>query len=151
MVYKWRGYNYGVKAQIVGEEIEKIEQEQGSVTAQAIVNAARSEENPMHSLFEWDDHIAAEKFRCDTAGRILSCLVVTSEIEEPTRAFVNIVEVAHSNKGVYANIKSAMENNETREIVLKNAIAELMAIRSKYSNLSELAGVFTEIDKLETA
>ena len=150
MVYKWQGFSYGVEAQIVGEEIEKIEKENGGVTPKDIVNKAKAHDNPMHQMFEWDDKKAAEAHRLDTARRIICCLVTVDDENKrkPTRAYVNITERAPTKQGLFANIKKAMSDAESREIVLKNALNELAAFRSKYQRLSELAEIMKKIDEL---
>jgi hypothetical protein len=35
----------------------------GKITPRMVVDAARDEDSPLHSYFEWDDAIAAEKYR----------------------------------------------------------------------------------------
>ena len=151
MVYKWQGYSFNVNAQTVGEEIEKIEKSKGEVKARDIVDAAKDKKNPMHNLFEWNDKKAADANRLDTARRVLCCLVTIADEKEPTRAYVNTVIKKGSSEGRFINIVDAMNKIETREIVLKNALAELASFRNKYSKLSELASVFAEIDKLNAS
>lgn len=148
MVYKWSGYSYKINAQIVGEEIEKIEQKKGSFTPRDIVKTAQAEKNPLHPLFEWDDKKAADAHRLQTARQILCCLIKVEKDQKPVRAFVNIETKAPTKQGLFANIRTAMETAETREIVLQNALAELMAFKSKYASLIELSSVFEAIEKL---
>ena len=151
MVYEWKGYNYKVKAQVVGEEIEKIEKEKGIVTPAEVVTRAKSKKNPMHSLFEWDDRKAAEAHRLHQARQMICALtIVDAEVSQsPVRAFVNIETKAPAKQGLFANIKKAMTDAESREVVLRNAYAELVAFRHKYESLSELTGIFEKIDELE--
>ena len=150
MVYKYQGFGYKVDAQIVGEEIEKIEAEKGVVTARDIVDRARPKNSPIHDLFEWDNKIAAEKWRLHTATQVLCCLVKTDEDSTPQKAYVNIEVKEATKTGIYANIKKAMSDAETREVVLQNALNELKAFKAKYSHLSELAKIFEEIENLTT-
>lgn len=148
MVYKYHGFGYKVDAQIVGEEIEKIEAEKGVVTAKDIVDRARPKNSPIHDLFEWDNKIAAEKWRLHTATQVLCCLVKTDEDDTPQKAYVNIEVKEGSKIGIFANIKKAMSDAQTREVVLRNALNELQAFKAKYNHLAELAAVFEAIDKI---
>lgn len=66
---------------------------------------------------------------------------------EPTRAFVNVAPVGQR-KGIFVSIKSAMDDEETRETVVARALAELEKVKEKYKDLHELAGIFAEIDRL---
>ena len=149
MVYKWGFMKYSVDANKVGEIVEKIEKEKGKVTHQDLVDVARPKKSAIHGLFEWDDSKAAEKYRLDQARQILHNLTIVRENKEPIRAYVNIVKsTGIKNIGHYANIQSAMENEQSREVVLANALAELQAFQRKYSELKELARLFMEIDNL---
>ena len=66
---------------------------------------------------------------------------------EPVRAFVNVAPVG-KRKGVFVSIKSAMTDEDGRETVVARAMAELERVKEKYKDLQELAGIFTEIDRL---
>ncbi|BBY37516.1 hypothetical protein MMAN_16500 [Mycobacterium mantenii] len=45
-------------------ELERLAAEHGDeLTEQVVVDAARSPDSPLHSLFEWDDAKAARKYR----------------------------------------------------------------------------------------
>ena len=151
MVYKWSGYNYSVPAQIVGEELEKLKQKKSEFTSQDVVDMARSKNSKLHPLFEWDDKKAAEMLRNQQATTILHCLVTVPDDDErpTTRAYVCITPLRSREKGKFAAIKEAMENAQTKEVVLKNALAELMAFKRKYSTLEELSKVIVAIDELE--
>lgn len=150
MVYKWETPIYTVDANIVGQEVQKLEKEKGSFTRQDMVDRARKKSNPMHDLFEWDDSIAAEKFRCKQAGEILSNLkiVVEGDGQQVSRAWVNVKKIAPNCKAQYVNIEVAMKDEETKTTVFENALKELENFKRKYENLHEFEALFDEIDKL---
>ena len=154
MVYKWTMSMFAsVDANDVGKEIERIEKENGEVTNKAVVDAARSKENVMHSLFEWDDAVAGEKYRLTQAASMIRALVVVPENkgEYDKRAFVNIVENAENPKNIgrYINYDTAMSDEDMRKIVLKNALHELIVFKGKYKALKELAKVYEAIDEVQ--
>ena len=154
MVYKWKGRGYGVKAEVVGKELEKLKKKNGDVTARAFVDAARSEKSPLHKLLEWDDKKAAEKYRLSQATEIICHLAIECEdMEEPitVRAYMNVADDADNptrRTGSFIDTQSAFENEETRGLILRCAIRELTEIRQKYANLQELATIFEAIDKV---
>lgn len=147
MVYQWR-FSMGIPAQEAGEELERIEREHGNITPELVLDASREESAPLHECFEWDNDVAAEKYRISQAGHIIQNLIVTN-IEghntPPVRAFVN---VGTKQKGEFVGISIAMQNAETRDYVLENAIRELESFRRKYRHLSELADVFAALDRM---
>lgn len=68
MVYKKYSYKHGktgASAQTVGETLERIEKRDGAVTKEAFLEESRPEDSPTHAMFEWNDGIAAEKYRLE--------------------------------------------------------------------------------------
>lgn len=149
MVYKWKFFEYGVDANIVGKELEEIEKKHGAVTANLLLDRARSQKSKLHSLFEWDDTVAAEQYRLHQARQIITAVaIVMEETKEPLtiRAFSNVGE---KNKGSFITTAKALNDEETRSIVLKHALDELVAFKSKYAGLTELAEIFDGINRLQ--
>ena len=155
MVYQWKGRKFNMDANIVGKEVEKLEKEQGEITARGLVNAARPEDSPLHSLFEWDDAKAAEGFRRRQALDIIIHLaIVREDTPEPTtvRAYMNVADEADNptrRTGTFINTEDAFKDAEKRGLILRCAIRELREIKAKYNALTELAEVFEAIDALE--
>lgn len=152
MVYQWSiGLYASVDANDAGAELERIEKENGEITSQAVVDAARSKKNVLHGLFEWDDKIAGEKWRLNQARCMIAALVVVPEEDKSydKRAYVNIVKRSDNKQeqARYINYESAMSDEEMRATLLENAKEELRIFREKYKTLSELAAVFEAIDK----
>lgn len=151
MVYKyeWRFYKYSVDPNIVGQAIEEIEKEHGEVTAKLLLEKARPKKSKLHKLFEWNDTVAAERWRLDQATKIITAIAVTYEddAEDPktVRAFAN---VGAKNKGSFITMATALSNEKSRSIVLQHALDELRAFQSKYNGLSELAEIFNSINRL---
>lgn len=149
MVYKWNNYKYPVSAEVVGKHFEQIEKKYGKLNNRNVLDSARPEKSPIHSLFEWDDTKAADKYRLEQASRLIVNLNVEIETEEAKpivcRAFVNVSE---AKQGSFINIESAFRVEETQEIVLKRAMQELKAFEQKYKNLEILADLFSEINEL---
>ena len=172
MIYQ-RKYDWGtftglsVSAQAAGEVLERIESEHGAVSKKAFLEASRPADSPTHELFEWDDEKAAEKYRLKQSGRYIRDLKVTVVTLEPQGKSVNVKIApekwapetwegpAFMNAGEsrlsdvnYSNVYDALRDNKKRENLLKNAKKELSIFRRKYDKISELSGVFKEVDKL---
>lgn len=155
MVYKKYSYKHGkagASAQTVGETLERIEKRDGAVTKEAFLEESRPEDSPTHAMFEWNDGIAAEKYRLEQSRWIIADVVVTIEREEePVKkvaAFANVTLGKHK-KAEYNSIEIAMEDEDKRKAVLSNAFDELRAFETKYSEYQELAGVFAEAHRAE--
>lgn len=148
--YSWRA-GKSVPAQVAGEVMEMIEKRDGELTKEAFLEESRPEDSPTHGLFEWDNTVAAEKFRLEQARFCIQDIVVTvirQDQPKKIHAFVNTT-IGRSNKASYSNIQVAMEQPDKRKAVLQNALDELRTFEQKYSDYQELAGVFDEIHKAE--
>lgn len=150
--YSWGRKHHGVKAHVAGEEIERIQERDGVVTKETLLDESRPEEAPLHPAFEWNDALAAENYRLYQARSIINDIVVEVVRNDDGKtqkapAFVNVVEGKH-NPARYLSLDVALSKEDKRTAVLNNAKVELKSFRNKYANLTELAGVFAEIDKL---
>jgi hypothetical protein len=150
VIYGWRqGSRIGIDAQKAGEAIANLQKGRNDpLEPQQIVDAARAEDSVLHNHFEWDDHAAAEAFRCDQARDLVRSLTVDisrSNVEQKTvRAFVNVeTDTARG----YVSTATAMSSEELRKQVLRRAFTELEAWRARHAELSELARIFSAIDE----
>lgn len=159
MVYKyeWKYLERNVSAQIVGEHIQALEQRDSVVTPESFLDSARAEKSPIHPLFEWDDSVAAEHYRIQQSRKILTSIVkvvvppeegktIEKDNQKRQVAFVNVTEGV-AKRGEYITTEKALSQPETRQIVLNNALRELLAFKNKYESFSELAELFSVIDK----
>lgn len=154
--YSWKnGFSKPVDANIVGGVIEEIQKRDGCVTKSSFLDASRPLEAPTHTLFEWDDSIAGERWREYQSMHIINSIEVTiirpdaPEEKSATRAFV-VVDKAKdpTKKARLVSVDVALGNEAMRSQVLENALMELKSFKRKYEMLSELSKVFKAIDEV---
>lgn len=151
MAYKYAGRTFGVSADIVGTEIEKIEKEKGQVKPQDLVDVARPATSKLHNLFEWDDAKAGELYRRQQASIIIHSITVDVEEKETYSAFVNIRDGAdkgQKRQGMYVNVNRALKDETNRQLLLRCAIRDLEQFKMRYSKLTELVKIFEAIDEM---
>lgn len=172
--YSWRdGWSPSVSAEIVGGVLSEIEERDGEVTSKAFLDASRDEQSPTHSLFEWDDSIAAERWRMRQSQGIIGQLQIEVVIEETedsvTDVELHVEEAPEENirrvpayvntnpygrfgaskattTGSYVNLESAMSDEDKRRVVLENVLNELSVYQRKYFMYQELKEIFEAID-----
>ena len=152
MVYQpkftWaKGSHHKVDAQTAGEVCNSLEAE-GRLTAADLVEESRPEEAPLHPEFEWDDSIAAEKYREVQAGGVIRHLVkVSIDVKEalPVRAFFPVTV----SEKTYERIETIISVEDKRQVLLSRALSELKSFEQKYASLTELCSVFDAIHALE--
>lgn len=147
MIYKFKsGARLNVSAQAAGELCAELES-QGRLTPHEVVEASRPEDAPLHAAFEWDDAVAAERYRETQASYIIRSIEVVLEgSSKPTRGFVSLT--VNKDEREYREINRVLSIRSERELLLEQAERELMAFKSKYAVLEELADVFAAIDKV---
>ena len=150
MIYKFRSGAHvkGVSAQIVGTELERIQEEFGRVDATTILAESERPDAPLHPAFEWDDSKAAHEFRLTQARHVANSIVVVGifpdEPERAVRAFVNVRD--DTNENAYVSVQVALSTPAMRKQMLARALAEAESWRQTYRDYHELAGVFEAID-----
>lgn len=142
--YQWKtpGF-FKVDAQTAGAELDRIYREHGCIDPETVVNESRNKSAPLHPLFEWDDKVAAERWRENQARVIIANVAIVGEPNDDiyTRAFVHVEDT-------YQPISVVLESADKTEELLQQAMRELRTFENKYRELSALAPVFTAITEV---
>jgi hypothetical protein len=152
--YKWKTHGLGgVSAQIVGDEISRLEKEaNGALLPATVVQAARPMKSPLHPCFEWDNSKAAKAYREQQAREILRKIVVVYENDkgeqEEIRAFVSIRD-DNDEAGYYTSTARLVDDDELLGNVLEQILSELIAIKNKYAQFrdSRLQKIWAAVDE----
>lgn len=132
-------------ANAAGQLFERLEQ-QGRLTAAAVVDASRPEDAPLHNEFEWDDSVAAEEYRKEQARHIIrSIRIVSGENQEPKRIYFNIVQTSP----VYKSTATILRSADDTALLLEKALNDLEAWQNRYKEVKELIGFMKEIDNIK--
>lgn len=153
MVYEWRTdipRQIRASAQKAGEICEELERS-GGLTPERLVDVSRAEDAPLHGEFEWNDDVAAEKYRVEQARSLIRCLIVrqdpaeeerrTVTVKPPARAFFNLTR----GQG-YESVARIVQSKDKMARLLGNAFRDLRSFRQKYDALQELNQVMGAID-----
>ena len=137
----WRiqGY-YKADAQKVAEEIGF-----GKFTPLEVLEKAKDETTELHKCFEWNDSIAAEKYRLEQAKNIIRMLVYEKETKE--QAVVRYYAKTET-KHVYQSTKQFLVQEDEYQGLLRRALAELEAFKKKYHTLTELESIFEAMETI---
>ena len=132
---------YKADAQRVAEEIYSIGDD---VTPEQIVEAAKDEQSELHKCFDWDNDIAAEKWRKAQAREILRFLVIREKEDEPAAVPVRVFY--KNDNGGYKQAEKVFQREDEYQKLLQTALAELRAFKVKYARLQELSEILALID-----
>lgn len=148
MVYEWKTASYiKIDANIAGKQCEELEKTVG-LTPKNLLDANRDENAPLHSEFEWNDTIAAEKYRERQAQHIIACLCVRAETtngkkSEPIRAFLKTAPEFE-----YQSLNVILQSADSHSAMLAMALKELKAFQRKYKALAELKPLFDVLEDI---
>ena len=137
----WKMPFFKADAQKVAEEITALGNE---VTPEQIVDAARDSATELHKCFDWDNDVAAEKWRKYQARQVMCYLVIHEEEQSPetvpTRVFYK------TDNGGYKQSEKIFRRDDEYQKLLQRAYAELRAFKAKYARLQELSEILALID-----
>ena len=132
-------------AEICADEIVSIGE---AVTPKDVVNFARNPETELHKCFEWDDAIAAEKYREHTA-RVLIRSITYEHVDKETEERVPIRIFSHDREeSTYKQTVRLVVVEDKYALMLQDAKRELDIFRRKYAILTELEDIIEDIDKI---
>lgn len=116
-----------------------------------VVDRASDPANPLHRYFEWDDTVAARKWRLEQARVIVSSLTVYNEALKIKVRALSSLEVDRMQGGGYRWTMDVMERVDLREELLATALAELNRLASRYKDLQELSAVWGAVEAVSIA
>lgn len=135
-----------VDAQTVGEELERLNDAHGELTAALVVEAARPEDAPLHPAFEWDDHNAAELYRQHQArGMIRSIQIIKEPQSNPEPVYIHV-----SSESAYIPVEKVVQLPDLFEQAYRDACERLGRAQHSLDELIVAAERFQPTKK-ETA
>jgi len=124
---------------VAAAELARIQAEHGNLTPEMILEEARSEASPLHSLFEWDDQVAGEKYRLGQARVLVR--IVREEIGEEedgspiyVRTYVSAWRAGREESG-YLSAREVLTSPVSEAILAKALKREIARINQKYGHL----------------
>lgn len=138
------GLNIQIDAREVHREISKIKMK----TPENIVEVARHKSSPLHKYFEWDDSIAAHKYRLTQART----LVLSIGFEENGQLYREFESVVLDGERSYVSVENIAQSQDLIAQVLRQALDDLTFFKQKHQRWSSFfSGLFDEITKAEEA
>ena len=134
---------------------EICEENRGILRPEDVVEAARKENSPLHTKFDWDDDAAAEKYRLWQARVLISEVYVHIENSNgkkvPTKVFVSLSTDRYKGARGYRTLENVMSHAETRNQLIRDALADMQGFELRYRTLRELARVFSAMRETRKA
>ena len=129
------------------EEIQEIGEE---VKPEQVIERAKDKGSELHKCFDWNNSVAADKWRLHQARSVLNHLIVIKhevddEKSEPVQFRVMMKNDRSESSGYKQTIVMVKDEDEYKKL-LEQAYSELRAFKQKYQCLSELSEILALID-----
>lgn len=133
------------------EHLQAIRDEHGTLTPALVVDVARDPEHALHSRFEWDDSIAAEKWRIEQAGQLLR-ITFRPNPDKPVdlRAFTAI-KGEDSPTSDYMPTEEVAANPFMAELMLRQMKRDWQTFKRRYDHMAGFVAYVQEELKGESA
>ena len=134
------------------DALERIRKRTGSLTDDAIIEAAKNVRSPLHDWFEWSDNAAAAEYRRSQARSLIRSLEVTyhESPESPVRAYSVLKKERPKSemRTAYSTTDEVLRDPSARDRLIADAIRFAMDFRRRFKMLHELRRVIEEIEKM---
>ena len=138
---EWRVELYKADADKCANEIMSLGED---VSPAQIVEYAKNPDTELNKCFTWNDAEAASKYRIYEARQVVCNLIIRKEKGEkqeptPIRLFHKI------ENGHYKPLTLIVQNEDEYQSLLRQCSEALLALKRKYSNLSEFDEIWSLI------
>jgi hypothetical protein len=122
----------------VGQALEDVGAKNGgNLHPNAVVDAARDPDSPLHPCFEWDDGVAAEMHRRSQARALIRAVrTVQTEDDEPVRRFWSVR--GDDNRVAYRSVTDILASSDLQKRLLMQADKELSEFSKRYRELQDV-------------
>lgn len=143
------------KQLVVDTVLDVLYKQHGSVTTEFVLEAARDLKNPLHRYFDWDDSVAAEKWRKQQALSLIMSskytLVLDSKQSPPAvlGALPEVRKLLNAFRGEGFKIrKDALANGDSRRALIEKWKERLRSWMRETADIDELSELREALIKL---
>ena len=123
----------------IADELLALRNDNGVINPGEVVTWAKN--NPgsrLHASLEWDDALAGERWRREQVRGLIAVHVTDAD---GSRKLISL-SIDRTASGGYRPLDEVLGQPTLREVMLKDALAELDRVQKKYEKLQELERVW---------
>lgn len=126
------------------DHLQAIYDERGELTPALVVDVARNREHPLHKRFEWDDTLAAEKYRREQAHDLIRSVRVNYQSARTDstisiRAFHAVPRVDDAGRPKYGYVPTETVINDPiiSRLILADMERDWQTLRRRWEQFEE--------------
>lgn len=126
-------------AQRVGEALTEIKNRTkgAKFNSGTVLNAARDRKNYLHQFFEWNNTVAADKYRKDQARELIACIdIIDTADKKRAPAFISLITRTGRE---YHTVKEVLSSSSLAALMLKQLEAEMENMEVRLMQYAEIA------------
>jgi hypothetical protein len=126
------------------DHLQAVHDKHGRLTPTLVLAEASDPAHPLHNRFQWDDSAAAESWRKHQAQELIRSVrvrYVEATENEAARSVRAFHAVRREDGHVYEPAEKVVEDPFTRRLVLADMEREWKALRRRYEQFAEFAGM----------
>ena len=138
------------KTDKIKEELEAIAEGNGGILRGIVVIrfAQENQDSTLNSRFQWDDSKAGHQYRLQQARQLIRLHVtVVGEDAPEVKVWVSLSGDRVQEDGGYRRVESVMSNDVQRAALVREALKDANAWRTKWKDLEELRAIFAAIQE----
>lgn len=126
------------------DHLQAIYDERGELTPALVVDVARQDDHPLHARFEWNDTVAAERYRREQAHRLIRSVRVNyrsakTQSTISIRAFHAVPRVDDSGKQKFNYVPTETVINDpiVSRLILADMERDWQALKRRWEEFEE--------------
>lgn len=119
------------------DALQSIYDRDGRLTPRSVLDSARHPDSPLHNKFEWNDSVAAERYRLAQAGDLIRKVKIKHRPDKPARVIREFVSVHNADGYAYHPTRVVAVDDRMRTVVLAEMEREWKALKQRYGHLAE--------------
>lgn len=121
------------------DQLAMIHQAHGKLTPHLVLETARDPQHPLHSRFEWNDSLAAERYRLAQAHELIRSVRVVYRSTQGERSVRAFQAVRAPTGYVYEPAEKVLRDPFTTQLILNEMRREWEQLRARYEDFKEFA------------
>lgn len=140
--------------QAVADKLIEIAAKNGGVlTPDAVINEAKKKTSVLHGEFEWDDTVAAKKYRIDQARRIIRTVKYPVETEYGIKRSIRYIQDPMLDEKVqgYRDIVEVRDDSAMARASMALEFKNAKSYLYRALNVAEVLGMSADVEKIVAA
>lgn len=137
-------------SEVVRRALRALERS-GKLTPEEVVSTAQNPEHPLHPYFDWDDSVAASKWRLEQARGLIRSVTVKVVMENdrliPAPVYVRDPDAASASQG-YVAMSSLKDDPAAARAAMSIELMRVEGLLERSERMADVLGLTDDVKRL---